>query len=76
MKEELVVSFFSTADAMRAEELYRAAAVPGRLIPLPPDSHADCGLAWRLPIEKRPELDRALEGKLKPAGFLRHSFRW
>ena len=60
MKTYLVVTFASTFDAMEAEEKCREKNVPGRLIPLPPDIRADCGLAWRMPPEEEEEFDQAV----------------
>ncbi len=60
MKTYLVITFASTFDAMDAEEKCRESGVPGRLIPLPPDIRADCGLAWRMPPEAGEAFDRAV----------------
>ena len=42
---KLLVTFFSSHAAMEAELLLEEAGLPGRLIPLPPQVHAGCGLA-------------------------------
>lgn len=42
---KLLVTFFSSHAAMEAELLMEEAGLPGRLIPLPPQVHAGCGLA-------------------------------
>ena len=43
-----VLSFRTTAEAMAWEKHCLAAGIPGRLIPLPREISAGCGLAWRM----------------------------
>lgn len=43
---KLIVTFHTTADAMAMEKVCRANEVPGRLIPVPREISAGCGLAW------------------------------
>lgn len=43
---KLIVTFHTTADAMAMEKACRANDVPGRLIPVPREISAGCGLAW------------------------------
>lgn len=57
-KEYLVLSFQSTAHAMRVEEYCMKHQIAGRLIPVPKDITAGCGLAWRaLPEEEKSLLE-------------------
>ncbi len=51
-----VVTFGSTSDAMAMETTARAYGLPGRVIPVPSEIDAGCGLAWCAPIELRSEL--------------------
>lgn len=52
-KPALVVTFAATADAMAMERYCLEHQLPGRLIPIPREIHAGCGLAWKtLPGEK------------------------
>ena len=44
----LVITFPTTTDAMGMERLCRDGALPGRLIPVPREISAGCGLAWDL----------------------------
>lgn len=74
--KQLVVAFASSTDALRAEELCRAQNLEGRLIPLPPDIQADCGLAWRTPLSLREKTERALAGHIVPEGCWIRDFRW
>ena len=44
----MVITFDTTTQAMAMEKACRQAGIPGRLIPLPKEVSAACGLAWRL----------------------------
>ena len=43
----LVVTFPTTAAAMAAEEVCGRRGLPGRMIPVPGEVRAGCGLAWK-----------------------------
>lgn len=47
-KTYIVLSFHTTLEAMEWEKQCLAAEIPGRLIPLPREISAGCGLAWRM----------------------------
>lgn len=52
-KPFLIITFSATADAMALEKYCLAHQLPGRLIPIPREIHAGCGLAWKtLPEEE------------------------
>lgn len=53
---KLVVTFHTTADAMAMEKACREMEVPGRLIPVPREISAGCGLAWCAPLAEREHL--------------------
>ncbi len=42
----LIIAFYTTHDAMAFEEYCHNNSVSGRLIPLPGEISAGCGLAW------------------------------
>ncbi|MEE1228233.1 MAG: DUF3343 domain-containing protein [Lachnospiraceae bacterium] len=66
---KIVITFHNTHEAMRVEELCKENGVDGRMIPIPTDITAGCGLAWRMePTEE--EKFQALMGRegLKPQG--------
>ena len=44
----IVLSFGSTVAAMAWEKRCAEKTIPGRLIPLPRELSAGCGLAWRM----------------------------
>lgn len=67
-KMHLLVTFHTTAAAMAVEKRCRAAGIAGRLIPVPREITADCGLAWRAEPGDRARLE-ALAADLDPAGF-------
>ena len=46
-KQWFVITFHTTAAAIAMEKLCRAQGLPGRLIPVPRELTADCGMAWR-----------------------------
>ena len=56
---KLVITFHTTAAAMAMETLCRQQGLPGRLIPVPRELTADCGMAWCAPPDAAPAL-RAL----------------
>ena len=69
-KRWLIITFHTTAAAIAMEKLCRAQDLPGRLIPVPRELTADCGMAWRAGVEDRATLE-AMVGreKLEAAGF-------
>ena len=57
----LVVTFDATAAAMAAEKYCLARGVPGRLIPVPREITAGCGLAWKAEVDQEEAVTAALE---------------
>ena len=53
---KLVITFHTTADAMAMEKACREARAPGRLIPVPREISAGCGLAWCAPLSEKEKL--------------------
>ena len=56
----VVVSFNKTIDAMNFEEYCLKHKVSGRLIPLPKEISAGCGLAWKCELNQKSEIKNAL----------------
>ena len=52
-RPSLILSFSTTASALQAEQHLTAQGCPGRLIPLPAEIRAGCGLAWRAELSDR-----------------------
>lgn len=61
----IVLSFRATVDAMAWERHCTDAKIPGRLIPLPRELSAGCGLAWRM----LPEDWELWQKQLDPAAY-------
>ena len=69
-KRWLIITFHTTAAAIAMEKLCRAKGLPGRLIPVPRELTADCGMAWRAEIDKRAALEALAAGEgLEVEGF-------
>ena len=45
-KDKIVIAFFTTAAAMKMEDICKQQGADGRIIPTPSFISADCGLAW------------------------------
>lgn len=48
----LVITFHTTAESISMEKNCKAEGIPGRLIPVPRQISAGCGLAWSVPAEE------------------------
>lgn len=59
-KPALVLTFPTTAAAMACEELCGRAGLPGRMIPVPGQISAGCGLAWKAAPQDQDALVSAL----------------
>ena len=44
--DKVVITFYTTTDAMAMEYLCKENQLSGRIIPVPGSISADCGLAW------------------------------
>ena len=60
-EDRLLVTFFTTAEAMAMEQACRREQIPGRLIPLPRQISAGCGFVWSAP----PDWGNRLQALLK-----------
>ncbi len=59
-KEFLVITFSETTDAMAAEKLLTRLEIPGRIIPIPRQLSAGCGLSWKTDLEWKERAQEAL----------------
>ena len=66
----LVITFHTTAAAIAMEKLCRAKGLPGRLIPVPRELTADCGMSWRAEVQDRAALAALTEGAKSGANLL------
>ena len=69
-KEKVVITFRTTTDAMAAESLCKN--LGGRMIPVPGEITADCGLAWCAEPALEPALAEALEAAGIPCQGIYH----
>ena len=58
---QLVVTFATTTAAMEMEQRAVKAEISGRLIPLPSEISAGCGLAWKTELSEKESLVPFLE---------------
>lgn len=61
-REFLVITFSETSDAMAAEKLFQEQQIPGRIIPIPRQLSAGCGLSWKTEPALRELVVMAMEG--------------
>ncbi|MDO4549040.1 MAG: DUF3343 domain-containing protein [Clostridia bacterium] len=61
----LVVTFKTTTDAIAMETACRESGLAGRLIPVPREITAGCGMAWLAPVED----GKALADFMRKAGL-------
>ena len=59
-KPALIITFATTTQAMAMEKFCARQNLPGRLIPVPREITAGCGLSWRAQPEEQELLTRAL----------------
>ena len=59
-ERRLIAAFYSTHDAMAFEDCCLSHGAQGRLIPLPKEISAGCGLAWSAPPDDGEELRKLL----------------
>lgn len=61
-KPALVITFDSTTQAMAAEQFCTEQGLPGRVIPVPRQISAGCGLSWKADPAAKESLLAAMEG--------------
>ena len=65
-KPTLIITFATTTQAMAMEKFCAERKLPGRLIPVPREITAGCGLSWKaLPEEKDLLIAALAEGEMK-----------
>lgn len=52
----LIITFHTTTAAIAMERLCQESGLPGRLIPVPREITAGCGMAWKAATKSRDEL--------------------
>ena len=72
-KEKLVVSFLTTTQAMAAEKYCQKNRIPGRIIPLPSEISAECGIAWCTEPEEEERIRQVInDGGIQAEGIHRY----
>ena len=67
---KLIVTFHTTTAAMAMEKACAAAGIPGRLIPVPREITAGCGMSWKAEPAARAALEAFVAEKgITVAGF-------
>ena len=61
-KPTLIITFATTTQAMAVEKFCMQNGLPGRIIPVPREITAGCGLSWKAAPEDRERLTAALTG--------------
>ncbi len=56
---KLIVTFHTTTSAMAMEKVCMEKGVPGRLIPVPREITAGCGMSWCAPVDARLAVETA-----------------
>ena len=59
----LILTFPTTTAAMAMEDSCMKEGMPGRLIPVPREITAGCGMAWSAPAEARPALEAFVQSR-------------
>lgn len=67
-KKWLLITFYTTAAAMKTEKLCAKAGSPGKLVPVPRSITSDCGIAWRAELTEKERLTELLK-EVETAGF-------
>ena len=57
----MVVSFDTTEDVMDIEAKAPTIGLPGRVIPVPPEIEAGCGMAWSVPLDESDDLAQKMD---------------
>lgn len=60
-KNYRILTFHTTTEAMAMEKRCEENGIPGRLIPIPGEISAGCGLAWRMVAEDYPVYEKKIK---------------
>ena len=59
-KPTLIITFSTTTQAMAMEKFCAQQGLPGRIIPVPREITAGCGLSWKADPAQKEQLEAAL----------------
>ena len=54
--ECIVITFATTTQAMQMEQYCKERQLPGRIIPVPSQISAGCGLAWKIHLDEQEQM--------------------
>ena len=60
-KPQLVITFSNTPEAIKMEKYCQEHQMPGRLIPIPSQITAGCGLAWKTELSEKDTIMNFME---------------
>ena len=70
--DRYLLTFYSASGAIAVEKFCKENEIPGRLLPVPREISASCGLCWAVPAEQKEKLRQVeeefgedIEGKWK-----------
>lgn len=58
---KLVITFHTTTEAMAMEKVCKQTQTPGRLIPVPREISAGCGLAWCAALDEKEKIRQVMK---------------
>ena len=57
--DRYILTFYSTSGAIAVEKFCKENNIPGRLLPVPREISASCGLCWAVPVKDREKIRQA-----------------
>ena len=60
-EKRLIITFNTTTDVLRAEGVFKENNILGKIIPIPSEISAGCGLTWESEIELKEVLIKILK---------------
>ena len=71
-KQRIVITFYTTAEAIATKKLCQEKMIKGKLISAPRSLSADCGIAWCSDIEYSDILEKSLaDAEIEYAGLFK-----
>ena len=68
-KLKRIITFSTTTDAIQFEDYCMKHGVPGRLIPVPGEISAGCGMCWMVPMEEAEASEKLCEEMFSSEGM-------
>ncbi len=67
---KIIITFSTTSEALKMEKVCKVNQIKGRLIPVPREISAGCGMAWSSEVELKEKLVRiTVENNIKINGI-------